>query len=453
MIGNAGGRLHAGGRFRGMAVGGSFLILGLLAAGCDVRSSKVPPLEGERIPVMALPSDLTGGSTSPHDPIVVIAPEENADWPMVGGSPGHASYHLALGPDPRQIFRVSAGTGSSRDRHLLAEPVIDSRGHVYVLDSRARLSVFDGEDGRRLWQKDLRPRGVSDGTLGAGLALGEGRLVVTTGFAEVIALDTQSREELWRKTLSAPIRSAPTIADGKAFVVSSDNRTFAFDLRNGEEIWSHRGSPEQSSLLGGAAPAHDAGVVVVAYSSGEVFGLGAAGGRVLWNEFLARPQRTSAIGRIADIRASPVIDRGTVFIVGNAGLMTALGLSNGLPLWRENHASPQMPWAAGRVLYLVTNENQLLAINRSDGRVLWSHPLPRFQDPDRRRGWITWTAPVLAGDRLIIAGSNREILAISPYLGDTLGRIRLPAGVSVAPIVARGTLYVLTDDADLIAFR
>jgi hypothetical protein len=54
---------------------------------------------------------------------------------------------------------------------------------------------------------------------------------------------------------------------------------------------------------------------------------------------------------------------------------------------------------------------------------------------------------------LILAGSNRDLLSVSPYSGDLLGKVRMPDPVSVAPIVARNTLYVFTDDADLIALR
>jgi hypothetical protein len=60
---------------------------------------------------------------------------------------------------------------------------------------------------------------------------------------------------------------------------------------------------------------------------------------------------------------------------------------------------------------------------------------------------------VLAGDRLIVLASNGEALSISPYTGQALGRIEMPDGSYIAPIVADKTLYVLTNDADLIAMR
>jgi hypothetical protein len=42
---------------------------------------------------------------------------------------------------------------------------------------------------------------------------------------------------------------------------------------------------------------------------------------------------------------------------------------------------------------------------------------------------------------------------MSPYSGRLLGRIELPEGVLIPPVVADGSIYILTDDGELIALR
>ena len=81
-------------------------------------------------------------------------------------------------------------------------------------------------------------------------------------------------------------------------------------------------------------------------------------------------------------------------------------------------------------------------------------PLPRLSDPnDPSSTPIDWTGPILVGDRLLIAGSNRQALSVSPYNGEILGRLELPGPVLIPPIVAGGTVYFLTEDAELLAYR
>jgi hypothetical protein len=60
---------------------------------------------------------------------------------------------------------------------------------------------------------------------------------------------------------------------------------------------------------------------------------------------------------------------------------------------------------------------------------------------------------VLAGDRLIVISSDGEALSVSPYTGAPLGRVEFPDGVFVTPTVADRTLFVVTDEAELIALR
>src|SRR3546814_18490534 len=112
-----------------------------------------------------------------------------------------------------------------------------------------------------------------------------------------------------------------------------------------------------------------------------------------------------------------------------------------------------MPWAAGDFIYLVTNDGQLVCLLRHDGRIRWVTPLQRFADPEDQEERIRWLGPVLAGDRLIIAGPHGEVLSVSPSDGQPLGFIALDEGAAVPPVVAHTTLYLLTAAGDLVAIR
>ena len=66
---------------------------------------------------------------------------------------------------------------------------------------------------------------------------------------------------------------------------------------------------------------------------------------------------------------------------------------------------------------------------------------------------IAWTGPLLVGDRLLIAGSDGQAVTMSPYNGEILGRLDLPGPVLVPPVAAGGMVYILTENAQLLAYR
>ena len=92
-------------------------------------------------------------------------------------------------------------------------------------------------------------------------------------------------------------------------------------------------------------------------------------------------------------------------------------------------------------------------MSREDGRIFWVSSLPRFEDMEDLQDPIVWTGPILVSDRLIVTGSHGEAMAVSPYSGQILGVQEMPDAVSVAPIVADGSVYFLSDDAELTAYR
>ena len=52
-----------------------------------------------------------------------------------------------------------------------------------------------------------------------------------------------------------------------------------------------------------------------------------------------------------------------------------------------------------------------------------------------------------------VMSSQGRALSVSPYTGELLGEITLSDPASLAPVVANATLYILTDGAELAAFR
>ena len=427
----------------------------LLAAGCDggfFGESEEPKLPGERLPVLGLQEALVPDPGIARLRVSLPAPSANANWPQAGGLPNHAMHHLAANGALSERWRVDIGRGSDDDGQLLAQPVI-AEGRIYTLDVDAEIRVFDLEDGSLLWQRALDRETEDTGTLGGGLALGEGRLYVTTGFAQVFALDSGTGKELWRRKLSNPLRAAPTSRDGRVFVITLSNELFALDAATGRILWSHAEIAEPAGLVGAAAPAVAGEIVVAPFSSGEIVALRAANGRVVWSDRLAPLRRSNPVSSLAHIRGLPVIDRGLVIAVSNSGRTMAIDLRTGRRVWEQQIGGTHTPWVAGEFVYLVSNDGRLVCLSRGDGRVRWVSALPQFEDEEDRTGPIYWSGPVLVSDRLLIAASTGEIWSISPYTGKPLGRVEAPDPVYVAPAVARETVFLLTEDADLIALR
>jgi len=415
-------------------------------------NSPPPPLPGERIPVLLLRADLEPDTRLADVDVRLPAPQVNQDWPQAGGYPDHAMHHLASGEALNVKWDVTVGTGSSTGTRMTAQPIVVA-GRMYTLDVTSRVTALDANTGKQLWQTNVIRDSEDSDAFGGGLAFADGRIFVSTGFAQVVALDATNGKIAWRTDMPGPMRSAPTVAGGRVFVITIDNQTHALSAEDGAKLWTHTGISETAGLLGGASPAAAQGIALVPYSSGELFALRQENGKSAWQDTLSNARRIDALSSLADIRGKPVIDRGRVFAISHSGSMVSIDLRTGARAWDREISGVETPWVAGNYIYVLSTDNIVFCLTREAGRVKWLRQLPRYINPEKKKDPVTWTGPVLVSDRLIVAGSQGQALSISPYTGDVMGEIKLPEGVSIAPIVADNTLYFMTDRARVVALR
>jgi outer membrane protein assembly factor BamB len=431
------------------------VLAAMLLSGCGswFGESDAPPLPGERISVLEHQRTLAADPQAGLEPIVLPPAAMNPDWPQAGGNTGHAMHNLQAGQVTRSVWQASIGAGIASDRPALAPPVV-AAGRVFTVDTEHVVSAFDARTGGRIWRIDLTAKEVDDDVEPGGIAYEGGRVFVTTGFGKVVALDAATGKQVWRRTIGLPLHAPPTVAGGRVFVITVENQLRALNATDGSDVWPpYQGLAEVARLLGGASPAAEGGLVVAPFSSGELVAVRADTGRALWAESLAPSRRTDEISALAQIRARPVIDEGRVYAISAGGILAAFDMRTGQRLWDRDIGGLHSPWIAGRQLYQLTNDGQLICVSADSGRIHWVTQLPTFVDEKKRRDPILWSGPVMAGGQLLVVGTDGMLLAISPHDGRIVDRRAVADRVAVAPVVADGTIYLLDDDGELSAYR
>jgi outer membrane protein assembly factor BamB len=436
-------------------------LIGLLLiaplTGCDmvedVFGKSKTPLPGERVPVFSERSELEPDKDMANVEIVLPAPAVNDSWPQSGGFANYAMHNLAVSDSPQVIWTADVGSGSTSSRILTTPPIV-AEGKVFAKDAQSTVSAFNADTGQLLWRVTLKPEKARDSDeFGGGLAYYGGKLFVTTGYAAVYSLDPNDGREVWVSTVSAPIRGAPLVYADRVFVISIDNKLQALAAIDGAELWQFTGLQESAGFVGGNSPAGSEEYIVAPFTSGELVGLRVDNGRPVWNETMIGGRgEVRAFGNLTDIRGRPVIDRGLVLAMGSSGQIAAVELRSGQRVWDRSIGGNQTPWAAGRFIFITTGSADVAALTRDGGKVKWVTPLTQYQDKARKRP-VLWSGPVLAGDRLLIGGTLGELLAVSPYNGDVLGKLDLRDPIRLGPVIANRTIYVLTDSGRLVALR
>jgi outer membrane protein assembly factor BamB len=423
----------------------------LLLAGCssaskllnDVTGETDTVLPGKRESVMAPGANTDAPVADVGQPVVIPAAQTNASWSQPGGSPTNALGNLALGPSLTRSWASNAGEGSNDEGHVIASPIV-ANGAVYALDSEAKVTALSASGGQRRWRTSLVPeRKETKSISGGGLASEGGRLYATTPYGEVLALDASSGAILWRKKVEAPIRAAPTVADGTIYFTGSSNEVFALKTGDGSELWKYQGTGGHASIVSSTSPAVANGFVVMPTTSGEVIAFSSNDGLESWSDSLTSADPVAAASNIGSISGRPVIDGGQVFAISNAGKMASYSLASGERHWAKDISGSQTPWAAGDFVFVISNSRTMMAVSKRNGGVRWSTELPGKM----------WAGPVLGGGRLLAVSSEGKLVSVSAETGQILTTSDMGGAFYIAPVIANGTVYLLSDDATLIALR
>jgi outer membrane protein assembly factor BamB len=434
----------------------AILIAGAIAAsGCSMFKKSAPktPVLGNRIAVLSAEGDIVVDPATAALPMTLPPAVANADWTQSGGNPTKSMGHLALGNALGEAWAANAGRGTSLTARLAAEPIV-ANGRVYTIDTLGAVRAFDATTGAMYWASQTpNDKGNESSLYGGGIAYDQGRIYTTTGLGYVAALDERTGGILWQKRPGGPLRGAPSVADGAIYVMSQDNQIFSLKESDGTTNWNQAAALEIAGVFGTASPAVGQGTVIAGFSSGELNAYRYENGRQVWQDALQRTSITTSVSSLSDIDADPVIDNGQVFALGQGGRMVALELTTGQRQWEINIAGIATPWVAGDWIFVVTDDAKLLCVSRGNGKIRWINQLPQFERAKAKKGQIDYSGPVLAGNRLIVTGSNGVLVNIDPTTGSFQSQTRVGPGVSLPPVVAGSTLFVLADDGRLHAFR
>ena len=430
------------------------LVLGLFAvsalSGCGLFGGDDEILEGERIRLRAAPAVIApAGTVATPLPLA----QTNADWTQTNGTSSHNMGHLAGPGSLSRVWTSDAGVGSSDDGAITSAPIVVG-GKIYTLDAQANLTSFSAGSGGRNWQVSLAPEGEKGKEgFGGGVAADGGTIFAATGFGEVLAVSATSGEILWRQSFGAPFRAAPAAANGLVVAVTRDNRAVGLEAATGKVRWRMQAASSDAGLLGGASPAIAGRLVALPYASGELVATDGNSGRRMWSAVLSGGRKGLARAAITDVSGDPVVVGPYVIAANQSGRMIAIDGRSGKRVWTRNLGSASPIWAAGDTLFLASDDARLVRVSARDGSTLWSVQMPAYKDPEDFEDPISYSGPVLVNGSLLLTDSLGNLLSFDALTGAAQAGARIDGGSLTGPVVANGTVYVLSDNGTLYAFR
>ncbi|MDC1349140.1 PQQ-binding-like beta-propeller repeat protein [Amylibacter sp.] len=376
----------------------------------------------------------------------------NKEWTHRNGSQSHFIKHPSLSNEPSEIWSKKIGVGNKRRQRLAADPII-AENRIFTLDSNFGVSAFD-VNGEKVWAADLTStKSPKDKISGGGLAYSKGNLAVSTGAGEVVLLDAATGIIRWRHDVQGSISAPPTYASGIIIVMTGGNQAISLNAKNGRVVWTQESNTTGAGILGAGTPAVSGNLVVLPFTSGEVLGVSLNEGLQSWSQVINGKRVGSANGYVKAVSGDPVIVEKVVYAGTNSGRLAAIDITSGMRVWTKKEGAIGPVWIENNALFVLTDQQKLKRLDRKNGAEVWSYDLPVYKNPKRSTGKYGHFSPVLAGNKLYVAGTDKKIRVFDPKTGELLNSIPVRGGAASQLAIANERMYILSGSGKLIAFQ
>lgn len=439
------------------------VVLAALGAAAVLSACSEPDviLPGERENVRSVLQDQSGfdedqptfsGNTSRA--ISLPAMRDNAEWSQSIGTPATRVDHAALGSSLTLAWAANIGEGDSRKYRITADPVV-SGGRIFTLDAQSTVTATS-TSGATLWRVDLRPARDQEGdATGGGVAVSGDTVYVSIGYGVLAALDVATGATRWTQQLDASGSGTPTVSGDLVYLTAGDDTGWAVNRRDGTVEWQIGATTDTHNILGAPAPALTDDLAIFAFGSGEVQAVFRRGGLNRWDGTVLGKRAGRALSNVSDVTAAPVVSGNRVYAGNLSGRIVALDAGSGMRVWAAREGASGAVLPVGDSVFAVSDINELLRLDAADGAKIWGVELPNFvkTKPKRQGRVVPHHGPILAGGRVIIASGDGMLRSFDPTNGALVGTVEIPGGATSAPVVAGRTLYVVSSQGQLLAYR
>ncbi len=286
-----------------------------------------------------------------------------------------------------------------------------------LVSQNGLLTVLNADSGALVWQMALNT------PVSSGVGSDGNRFSVITQANELVTL-TDGKES-WRAKLPASSLTAPLVAGGRVFVLTTDRTVLAFDGASGQKLWTQQRS-------GDALVLKQAGILtsfqdnLMVGLSGRLVAMSPSNGVTKWEALIGASRGTNEVERLVDLVAGVSRVNQTLCTRSYQTAVSCTDAAKGTNVWTRTAAGHVGLSGNDTQVFGTESDGKVITWNRLTGQVTWQSETLRF------RGL---TAPAFSEGQLLVGDDQGWLHWLDPKNGQTVARVQLDAsGIALAPL-------------------
>jgi len=323
------------------------------------------------------------------------------------------------------------------------ELLFTNKNNLIFFDDKGTILNF-GINKRLIWKKNIYSKNEKKQNPILYFDSNDKIIIVADNIAKYYALNLNNGELLWSKNSVAPFNSQIKIFKDKFFVIDFENILRCFSIKDGKEIWNFKTEKSFIKSQQKLSFIINNNKLVFINTLGDISSVDISNGNLVWQ---TPTQSSSIYENYFSLKNSDLIsENNTIYFSNNQNEFFALDERNGVIKWKQNLNSNLRPTFVDSMLFTVTLEGYLVAIDSRNGNIVrMTSVLNQIKNYKKKN--IKPVGFIVGNKNIYLSLNNGRIVVIKILNGKPIDIIKIDNGKISRPYVLNNDMFVVRDNA------
>ncbi len=269
-------------------------------------------------------------------------------------------------------------------------------------------------------------------------------LIVTDNLARYYAINVDTGKTIWSKSNIAPFNSQVKIFKDKFFAIDFENVLRCFSIKDGNEIWNFKTEKSFIKSQQKLSFIINNNKIVFINTLGDLTSVDIETGNLVWQ---TPTQSSTIIENYFSLKNSDLISANNlIFFSNNQNEFFAVDENNGGINWIQNLNSNLRPTFVDGLVFTVTLEGYLVAIDSRNGNIVRMTNVLSIINNYKKKN-IKPEGFIISNDKIFLSLNNGRLVVIETLTGKPSDVVKIDSQKISRPYILNNEMFIVRDNA------
>jgi|TARA_B100001971_G_scaffold81501_1_gene75245 outer membrane protein assembly factor BamB len=323
------------------------------------------------------------------------------------------------------------------------ELLITKKNSLIFFDEKGTILNFS-DNNKLIWKNNIYSKTEKKHNPILYFASNDQILVVADSIAKYYAINLNNGKLLWSKNNSAPFNSQVKIFKNKFFAIDFENILRCYSIKDGKEIWNYKSEKSFIKSQQKLSFIINDNKLVFINTLGDLSSIDIETGNLVWQT----PTQSSAIyeNYFSLKNSDLIVENKTIYFSNNKNEFFAIDERNGVIKWKQSLNSNLRPTFADGLVFTVTIEGYLVAIDSRNGNIVRMTNVLNIIKNYKKKN-IKPEGFIIAEDKIYLSLNNGRLIIIETLNGKSIDIKKIDNEKISRPYILNNNMFIVRDNA------